>query len=194
MRKTIYSISLLILTLSCSEKKTQPENIKIESIKSDSVSKTKEEDNEFENNSDCIFEDDYKKVTEEWLNELEIEKYVWDSKTNKATVIYNGDTLTLYKGGCNHFISSVEIKTDIYQNKTLDSTLLRKINDVACKFKFANYCKKLSEGQFKKTENSNSSLFLEFEDDNTEDNLFFDGIQILETKKRTIIKISEYYD
>ena len=164
----------------------------IKNIKSDTVSTTDKE--ELENESDCVFDDDYKKITEEWLSELEIKKYVWDSKTNKAIVIYNGDTIILYRGGCSHFISSVEIKTDIYPNKAIDSTLLRKINDIACKFKFTNYCKKLSEGLYKKTENSNSSFFLEFEDDNPEDNLFFEGIQIIEKEERTIINMLEYYD
>jgi hypothetical protein len=193
MRKTFYYIVLLIITLSCSEKKTPSENSNLKNSKSDRVLKT-EEINQLEDNSDCVFEDDYKKVTEDWLNDLEIKKYVWDPKTNKAIVIYNGDTLTLYRGGCNHFISSVEFKTAIYPNKTLDTTILRKIKEVACKFKFDNYCKKLSEGLYKKTENSNSSFFLEFEDDNTEDNLFFNGIQIIEKEKRTSINISEYYD
>ncbi|OXG05344.1 hypothetical protein BC749_11617 [Flavobacterium araucananum] len=192
MKKTFYFALIVIITLSCSEKKTKKENIIIKNIKSDTVLKI---DNEkLDNNSDCVFDDNYKKITEEWLNELEIKKYVWDSKSNTATLIYNGDTLTVYKGGCDHFISSVEIKTDIYPNKELDSTLIRKINDIACKFKFDNYCKKLIEGRFKKNINSNSSLFLEFEDDDPEDNLISEGIQILEKEKRTIITISEYYN
>ncbi|MGX7668771.1 hypothetical protein [Flavobacterium pedocola] len=192
MRKAFYYISILIITLSCSEKKTQKENIKIKNIKSDTVSKT--DDDELEDNSDCIFDDNYKKITEDWLNEVEIKKYVWDPENNKAIFVYNEDTLTLYRGGCNHFISSVEIKTEIYPNKALDSTLLKKINDIACKFKFNNYCKKLIEGEFKKIDNGNSSFFLEFEDDDPEDNLISEGIQILEKEKRTIIKMSEYYN
>lgn len=192
MKKTFYSVLILIMILSCTEKKTQPENVIIKNIKSDSVAKI--DGDELENDSDCVFDDNYKKITEEWLSELEIKKYVWDSKTNKATLIYNGDTLTVYKGGCDHFASSVEIKTNIYPNKELDSTLIRKINDIACKFKFNNYCNKLIEGQFKKIDNSNSSFFLEFEDDDPEDNLISDGIEISEKEKNTIITISEYYN
>lgn len=192
MKQTFYCALLLIITLSCSEKKTQKENIIVKNIKSEKVLKI--DDEELENNSDCVFDDNYKKITEEWLNELEIKKYVWNSKINKATFIYNGDTLTVYKGGCDHFVSSVEIKTDVYPNKELDSTLMRKINDIACKFKFDHYCKKLIEGRFKKIDNSNSSFFLEFEDDDPEDNLVSEGIEILEKEKRTIVKISEYYN
>lgn len=192
MKKTFYSVLILIISLSCTEKKTQKENTIIKNIKSDSVVKI--DDDELENDSDCVFDDNYKKITEEWLSELEIKKYVWDSKSNKATLIYNNDTLTVYKGGCDHFVSSVEIKTNIYPNKELDSTLIRKINDVACKFKFNNYCNKLIEGQFKKIDNSNSSFFLEFEDDDLEDNLISEGIEISEKEKSTIITISEYYN
>lgn len=157
MKKTFYYVLILIISLSCTEKKTQIENTIIKNIKSDSAAKI--DGDELENDSDCVFDDNYKKITEEWLSELEIKKYIWDSKSNKATLIYNNDTLTVYKGGCTHFVSSVEIKTNIYPNKELDSTLIRKINDVACKFKFNNYCKKLIEGQFKKIDNSNSSFF-----------------------------------
>ncbi len=194
MRKTLYYISILIITLSCSDKKTQKVNIKPEKIKSNKILETAVND-ELEKNSDCIFDDNYKKITEEWLREVGIKKYVWDSKINKATFIYNGDTLIVSKGGCYHFISSVEIKTDKPENKVVvDSTILTKINDIACKFKFNNYCKKLTEGRFKKIENSNSSFFLEFEDDDPEDNLISEGIQILEKENRIIIKISEYYN
>src|SRR5690606_26569998 len=101
MKRTFYYLLILIVTLSCSEKKPQTENITAKNIKSDTVLKI---DNEvLENNSDCVFDSDYKKITKEWLNELEIKKYVWDSKINKATFLYNGDTLTVYKGGCDHF-------------------------------------------------------------------------------------------
>ncbi|MBE8726405.1 hypothetical protein [Flavobacterium hungaricum] len=192
MKKTFYYVLILIITISCSEKKTKTENSIIKNSKSETVSKT--DNNELENHSDCIFDDNYKKITEKWLSELEIKKYVWDSKINKAILIYNGDTLHVFKGGCNHFISSVEIKTNIYPNKELDTSLIRKINNIACKFKFNNYCKKIVEGQFKKNKNGDSSFFLEFEDDDPEDNLISEGIEILEKEKNTIIKISEYYN
>ncbi|MFD1604447.1 hypothetical protein ACFSJW_13645 [Flavobacterium artemisiae] len=192
MKKTFFSVFILILTISCSEKKTNKENSIIKKSKSDTVAKTA--NTEIENNPDCVFDNNYKKVTEEWLDELEIKNYVWDAEINKAKLIYDGDTLTVFKGGCNHFISSVEIKTDIYPNKELDTSLIRKINEIACKFKFDNYCKKLIDGQFKRNNTSNSSFFLEFEDDDPEDNLISEGIEILEKKKSTIIKISEYYN
>lgn len=192
MKKIFCCILLLTITICCSEKKTPTEKSTIKKIKSDTVSKT--DDKQLENDSDCVFDDDYKKITEEWLHELEIKEYSWDSKTNKATLVYNGDTLTVYKGGCYHFISSVEIKTALYPNKELDSSLTKKINDIACKFKFDNYCKKLIEGRFKKINNSNSSFFLQFENDNPEGNLVSEGIQILEKQKNTIIQISEYYN
>ncbi|MBF4519021.1 hypothetical protein IRZ71_21920 [Flavobacterium sp. ANB] len=192
MKKTFCYAFSLIVTLSCSEKKTQKENSTIKNSKPDTVLKT--EDQESENSSDCVFDDNYKKITEEWLQEVDIKNYIWDSKNNKATLLYHGDTLTVYKGGCNHFISSVEIKTAIYPDMKSDSTLIGKINDIACKFKFDNYCKKLIEGRFKKNDNDSSAIFLEFEDDDPEDNLISEGIQISEKGKSTIITISEYYN
>ncbi|UUC44748.1 hypothetical protein [Flavobacterium cerinum] len=194
MRQTIYYLLLFIITLSCTEKKTQSNNNKInKNSKSDTVSKVEESSKE-KSNSDCIFDDNYKVVTKEWLDELGIKKYVWDPKNNRAIVAYNGDTLTLYQGGCYHFVSSVEISTALYPNKETDSTLLKKINDVACKFKFDNYCQKLVEGKFKRVDNDDASVLLEFEDDDPEDNIIYGGIQILEKEKKTIVKITEYYN
>ncbi|MCC9019910.1 MULTISPECIES: hypothetical protein [Flavobacterium] len=192
MKKTFYYLLIVITTLSCSEKKHKQKTLQSKKTKSDSVIKV--DDALLENNSDCVFDDNYKKITEEWLSELEIKKYVWDSKNNRATLVFNGDTLTVYKGGCDHFVSSIEIKTAIYTKKESDSALIRKINDVACKFKFNNYCKKLIEGQFKRIDNSDSSFFFEFKDDDPEDNLISEGIEIFLKEKSTIIKISEYYN
>lgn len=141
-------------------------------------------DEELENNSDCVFDDDYKKITEEWLKELEIKKYDWDSKINKATFLYNGDTVTVYKGGCYHFVNSVEIKTDIYPTKELDSTLIRKINDIACKLNLTTIVKSSLKVDLKKLIIAIHHFFLEFEDDDPEDNLISDGIEILEKEKK----------
>lgn len=193
MKKTIYFIAMIFITFSCTEKETKAEHVKIVKNKSEKVLKT-ENEIEVENNSDCVFDDNYKKVTEEWLSELEIKNYIWDSKINKAIFIYEDDTLIISSGGCNHFMNSVEIKTDKYPNKDLDDALLKKINNIACKFKFENYCRNLSEGKFKKIDKGNSSLFLEFEDEDPDDNLISEGIQISKKENRKIINISEYYN
>lgn len=188
MRTVFYSICALILTLSCSKKKDHESTIETK-IKADTVLKT-----ESETESDCVFDDDYKKITKEWLNEIGFKKYVWDEQNKQAILKYNNDTLIVRKGGCNHFVNSVQIRTNILPNKILDSILIKKITEIACKFKFENYCQKLTEGKYKEIIESNSSLFLEFEDEDPDDNLISEGIQISTDNKKTVIEISEYYN
>lgn len=190
MKKYLISTLAVIAFISCKKDKSIPsdkfEKIKTEDstlLKSNAVSQNSE------NDSDCVFSNDYKKLTAEWLAELGFKKYSWDSKNDRAILVYEGDTLTLYKGGCYHFVSSVEIKTK-NPLQLSDSLLQKKISTLACKFKFDNYCKQLGEGRFEKKENGKSSLFLEFEDDDPEDNLIYEGIEVSEKS----IKISEYYN
>ena len=188
MKTVFYSICALILTLSCSTKKDHESTIE-RKIKVDTVLKT-----ESETEADCVFDDDYKKLTTEWLNEVGFKKYVWDEQNKQAILKYNNDTLIVRKGGCNHFVNSVQIRTKILPNKIVDRILIKKITEIACKFKFENYCQKLTEGKYKEIIESNSSLFLEFEDEDPDDNLISEGIHISTANKKTVIEISEYYN
>lgn len=149
---------------------------------------------ETEEESDCVFDNKPKELTSEWLKQSGFDNFKWDYKKKNAIVISNGDTLFVYKGGCNHLTNSVEIRTSDQYDNLLDEKLLQKINDIACKFKFKNYCSKLIIKQFEKTENGSQSVRLEFEDENPDDNLILDGITITKQNKALQIIISEYYN
>lgn len=117
-------------------------------------------------------------MTQEWLKESGFNDFAWDAKNTRAIVIQEQDTLLIYKGGCNHLTSSVEIITQNLYGDIFDNRNLQKMNSVACKFKFDHYCDKIINGQFAKNDSSGDSFFLEFENDDPDSNLITEGIKI----------------
>ncbi|RIJ42554.1 hypothetical protein [Pontibacter oryzae] len=63
-----------------------------------------------ESMDDCIF--DQETQTDEFLkNVSELNNYSWDNDKRTATVILEtGDTLLIYRGGCNHFSVAAEFR------------------------------------------------------------------------------------
>lgn len=51
----------------------------------------------------CIFNDDYQTLTTEWLRELNIDTYLWDSVRNRAVIVDGMDSIYAYRGGCEHY-------------------------------------------------------------------------------------------
>ncbi|WP_296146005.1 hypothetical protein [uncultured Flavobacterium sp.] len=184
-------LPFLILIISCSNKNETPvtTNLKVK----DSITVINNDKQE-SNDSDCIFDNKPKELTEEWLKEAGFDNFTWDNKKEAAIVINDGDTLFVYKGGCDHLVSSVEFTTKNVNNNLFDVKQMQKINDLACKFKFENYCNKILNNQYDKIESNTATYILEFEDDDPEDNLIYNGIEITEIGDSIHIKISEYYN
>lgn len=179
----------MLLAISCKDKITTEENPKTQK----ELTKIVQEKPLIED-SDCIFENKPKELTKEWLKQAGFENFTWNAKKEAAVIIFKGDTLFIHKGGCNHLVSTVEFTTKILNNNIFDSKQLDKINDLACKFKFENYCTKILNGEFDKIESNTATYILEFEDDNPDDNLISNGIEITEIGNLMHVKISEYYD
>ena len=187
MKKLRYILPFLTLLIACSKKTDLPvkNNVGI----NDSIETTKAVESITEEiKTDCVFDNKPYELTKEWLKEIGFEKFTWDKKNAKAVVIQNQDTLLVYKGGCDHLMSSVEI------NIKKDTNILQKISDLACQFKFENYCSKISKKQFEKIETNKNSYILEFEDDDPQDNLIYSGIEIKEQGKLVQVVISQYYN
>lgn len=187
MKKFCYIVFLLTLLMACSKKSDLSVKNNIEANDPVETTKAVESITE-EQETDCVFENKPYELTKEWLKEVGFEKFTWDKKNTKAIVILNQDTLLVYKGGCNHLMSSVEI------NIEKDTDILQKISDLACQFKFEKYCSKISKKQFEKIETNKHSYILEFEDDDPQDNLIYAGIEIKEKNKMAHVVISEYYN
>lgn len=192
MKNRIYILSLLISLVSCSKEKDAVVENNVAKI--DLIVPIKTSAPTVKADEDCVFDNNPQKLTKEWLKEVGIEKFSWDQKNNKAIVIQNQDTLLLYKGGCNHLTSSLEFKFENKKETDFDSKLLQKISELACKFQFENYCAKISNNQFEKIQSNETSYLLDFEDDDSEDNLIYNGIEIKPQGNMFYITISEYYN
>jgi len=190
--KNIFLMSALFLIfVSCSKRN---DILKDEiAVAKDSAKEIVVEENAIDG-SDCIFDNKPKELTEEWLKESGFNDFVWDAKNTRAIVIQEQDTLLVYKGGCNHLTSSVEIITQNLYDNIFDSRNLQKMNSIACKFKFDNYCDKIINGQFAKNDSSGNSIFLEFDNNDQDSNLISEGIKITRVNGSLHILISEYYN
>ena len=192
MKNRIYILLLLISLVSCSKEKDAV--VENNAAKIDSIVSIKTIAPTVKTDEDCVFDNNPQELTKEWLKDVGVEKFSWDQKNKKAIVIQNQDTLLLYKGGCNHLTSSLEFKFENKKEADFDSKLLQKISELACKFQFENYCAKINNNQFEKIQSNDTSYLLDFEDDDPEDNLIYNGIDIKPQGNMFYITISEYYN
>ncbi len=162
-------------------------------------SKVKVEDlaiNQTENDqteSDCIFNDDYYNLTKQWLSELEITNYVWDDSTNRAIIINQNDSTFIYQGGCDHYVFAITSK--YYQDSTSiedHKYWLNKALELASKFQFDRYYQMLDQDSLKIGAVENNERWIEIPDDDQDDNLFYTGIQLVESSDFVQVRLSKY--
>jgi hypothetical protein len=193
MKNLFCTVVFIAIIFGCTDKKeTKVKNIP-ETEKPNALVETTDSIKENLPDSDCVFDNKPEELTKEWLKETGIQEFSWDAKNENALIVNGLDTLKAFRGGCNHLVKSIEFRTKIYQD-IYDPTLLQKINDIACKFKFDNYCTKLVSNQFEKIKTEGGTFLLQFSDDDPEDNLISEGIVISKTKNSLQIAISEYYN
>ena len=142
---------------------------------------------------DCIFNNNYYALTSEWLKELGIGYFEWIEEVNSAKVVWNNDTLYIRQGGCHHFGQSLELR--MYRNDlTLDSlNYLKKVSgDLADDFGFKHYAEALQSGKYEIMSETNTGFWLNIEDDDIADNVFYNGVQVSMKDDMTTLSISKY--
>jgi hypothetical protein len=72
--------------------------------------------------SDCIFNDDYKGLTFDWLAEVGKRDFVWRKDLHQALIAAGHDTIYVSKGGCEHFVFLVELRLGEDHHTIADST------------------------------------------------------------------------
>src|SRR5882672_7345454 len=87
------------LLISCTQ-----QNKKTETADKDSTANTNSEED------DCVFNNDYKGLTSDWLMELKIKDFIWRDDLKQALVPTGQDTVFVSKGGCSHSGLLVELK------------------------------------------------------------------------------------
>jgi hypothetical protein len=170
----------------------------IDSNKIDSTPAKTESDstmNKTEEESECVFNNDYKGLTTEWLKELGKPTFIWIEKLKSAAIPFKLDTIFISKGGCSHFGISVvlQIHNDVH---ALDDSIFwaNRSLQLAKEFKMEFYIQSLEKGKVKFHKNDNESYWFEVNDDNFDDNLIYNGIGIRSEQNTKKIDISQYYN
>lgn len=148
-----------------------------------------------EEENDCVFNNDYKSLTTEWLTDLGKTEFIWNTDTNQAEIYSNKDTVFVSKGGCTHFGILVELRLSNDSHIISDSEYwLSKALNLATEFDFKHYKKMITENNLKRVEANENVVWFEIEDNNTDDNLFYSGIEINMEDKSKVIRLGKYYN
>ena len=144
---------------------------------------------------DCVFNNDYKGLTTEWLTKLGKTDFHWNADSNQAEIYSKQDTIFVSKGGCVHFGISVELRLSEDPHTINDSEYwLNKALTLATDFDFKYYKKMIQEISVNRVENKKNIVWFEIEDDNLADNLYYNGIEINLEMKTKVIRLSQYYN
>lgn len=144
---------------------------------------------------DCIFNNNYKGLTSEWLKELNITEFIWRDDLKHAVVPKGKDTLFFAKGGCTHSGILVELKLANDSHDLADSIYwIDKALTLSAKYRMDHYEKMIRERKIKKANSGEANVWYEVEDNNAQDNLFFNGIEISQEQTGKRISISQYFN
>jgi hypothetical protein len=144
---------------------------------------------------DCIFNNDYKGLTTNWLAELNIKDFIWRNDLKKALVSIGQDTVFFSKGGCTHSGLLVELKLTDDIHPITDSTYwINKVLELSMDYKMNHYSKMIREGKIRRAHSGQKSVWYEIEDDDPEDNLIYNGIEIVHDGRNKRISISQYFN
>lgn len=126
-------LPLFLMLLSCLNPKTN--ELVTDSINQTTPTNPQASDQEPE--QDCVFNNDYKGLTESSLNELKITDYTWDDSLKQALIARGQDTVFHTVGGCTHMNFMVGIKLTQDTHLLTDSAFfIGKALELAIEFKF----------------------------------------------------------
>lgn len=202
MTKTFLYFILGLLTC-CGQIKKNAEtddSTKTEKLQSETKRKANEttSDNgqtKDEQEEDCVFNSDYKRLTTEWLNELNIKDFIWRVNLEQALIPRGQDTVFLSQGGCSHFGILAELKLTNDNHDITDSTFwINKAFDLANEYKMEHYAQMIKEGKIRKVQDGKTTVWYEIDDNDETDNLFYNGIEITFDGQTKKINMTQYYN
>lgn len=143
--------------------------------------------------NDCVFNNDFKGLTMEWLQELNQTDFNWNEIEQVAEKTVEYDSIKVSSGGCVHFGFEVELVFG-NNNNSLDDTdyWLKKTIEIAKKFDLKWYVEALENYNFERLRPEKNQLVFDINDDDISDNLFYEGVVILEDGKSKKISLSKY--
>jgi hypothetical protein len=194
-KQLLYLITALLI--SCTQQKTNTEaadSLKTKTITRDTTKDTATNSNPA-SEEDCVFNNDYKGLTSDWLAELKIKKFIWREDLKQALVPKGQDTVFVSQGGCSHSGFSVELKLTNDNHSLADSAYwIKKALDIAIEYQMDHYERMIKEGKIKKADSRRTSAWYEIDDNDIEDNLIYNGIEITLDGQDRRVSISQYFN
>jgi hypothetical protein len=198
-RILVYGIFGLLISCTAQEKSSQTADTLAASTtiratdSADSIETTST--SEKESDDDCVFNNDYKGLTTDWLKELKITEFIWRDDLKQALIPKGLDTVFLQQGGCTHSGFVVELKLTDDQHAITDSAYwITKALELSREYQMDHYEQMIREGRIKKAESGEANLWYEIDDNNIDDNLIFNGIEITQEGRGKRISISQYFN
>lgn len=144
---------------------------------------------------DCVFNNDYQGLTTNWLNELKIKGFIWRDDLKQALIPKGQDTVFVSKGGCNHSGLLVELKLTNDNHPMTDSTYwMKKALDLSAEYQMDHYERMIKEGKIRKSQSGQTTTWYEVDDNDPEDNLIYNGIEIVLDGRSKRVSISQYFN
>jgi hypothetical protein len=194
MARTRYYL-ILGLLISCeqSNKNTQT----TDSIKATPQTEIKKKTNATTSDKvdDCVFNNDYKGLTTEWLTELKMKGFIWRADLEQALIPNGQDTVFLSKGGCYHFGMSVELKLTNDTHSLTDSAFwINRALKLAIEYQMDHYRQMIEQGRIRMAQDGETRVTYVIDDKKDPDNLEYNGIEIIQDGLNKRISISQYYN
>lgn len=105
------------------------------------------------------------------------------------------DTVFLSQGGCVHFGFLVELKLSNDNHAISDSVYwVHKALALATEYKMDHYQKMIEAGKIRKAQDGETQVWYEVDDNYSDDNLIYNGIEIKFEATSKRISISQYYN
>lgn len=175
-----------IVASDSAESSTEDAMVTEASIEEDTAKESEVQDD------DCVFNNDFKGLTTEWLAELGRTKYIWREDLAQALIPMGQDTIYVSKGGCNHFGISVELHLNNDNHTLADSVFwVENALKLAQDFKMEEYQRSIEQKKIKRL-GDESDIALWFEIIDAEDNYIYEGIIVKIEKNSKIVSISQY--
>lgn len=180
---------IIILLFSCTHQNKSIETLDTLKTTTEPTSGTNAETEE----EDCVFNNDYKGLTSEWLKELKIKDFIWRDDQKQALVPSGQDTVFFSKGGCTHSVLLVELKLTNDHHALTDSTYwVEKALALSALYHMNHYEQMIRERKIKMGNTGEKNIWYEIEDNDVEDNLIYNGIEITQDGLSKRINISQY--
>ncbi len=141
---------------------------------------------------DCVFNNDFKGLTTEWLAELKITNFIWREDLKSALIPNGIDTTILSQGGCGHFGISVGL---ILRTKTSDLSdsayWISKALEIADQYKMTDYAELIRKGKLKISNKDEDRVWYEMLTET--DTEVYEGMSVIMNKDFKRLTMSKYF-